>query len=152
MTETPHATGVGADDLEKVAELREAAEAKEKTVDEIVDGDPGADPAPEPEHHGPTDTDEHPLEVNVTELRNEARVGVSTEALIEQLAYRLLFTEAALTHVVRQLVANGILPRNFEDRVISEAEADVDAIGLGRHREQGRAGLLAAYINHTRSG
>lgn len=113
-------------------------------MEEILAGDPGPEaPAPEPEAHGPNGVDEVGG-VPVVEL------PAHVQALIEQLAYRTLFQEAALTNLVRMLISNGILPRDYEERLIGEAE-DIVEQTAGRHTEKGRAGLIAAFLDTTRT-
>jgi hypothetical protein len=126
---------------------------------------------PDPEGHGPTDTDEHDVvpagiaerlaeaEERLAEVENlphtaavdpdQAVHAARALAVAEQLAYRVVFLEAALTRVTREMVSRGIFPRNYEDQLIGEVEADIDNIGdrvnVGSDSE-GRAGLIAAYL------
>jgi len=61
-----------------------------------------------------------------------------------QLNMRILFLECALTVLVHQLLAQGLLPRNMEDRLIADAEA---LMGSG-DRTKGRGELVAAFIGN----
>lgn len=57
---------------------------------------------------------------------------------------RLAFLEAAVTVLTRELVARGIAPRTFEDRVIGEAELLMD---VRLEPVKGRGELVAAFLN-----
>lgn len=143
MNETER-TPVGADDLEVAESIRER-----------IESDPGPDPAPPPD-----EPVTHGVGADGEDARKPVRHGDEkispialpphVEALIEQLAYRTLFLEAALTVLARRLVTNNILPRDYEDRLIGEAE-DIVEQTAGRHTEKGRAGLVGAFLDTTRS-
>lgn len=71
--------------------------------------------------------------------------------LIDQLAYRLLFMEAAFTRLSRQLDSQGLMPPRWEEKLIADAEGDVDTLAK-RHTTEGRSDLIAAYLSSTRIG
>lgn len=110
----------------------DAAAAEQEAVADVLDGDPGPEPAPDPEPPEPA----QPIG------------SLPALQLLDQLAYRVVFAEAALTRIVAQLESQGLFPRDFTDKVIAEVEADVDALA-GRHMTEGRSGLLAAHLHST---
>lgn len=73
-------------------------------------------------------------------------VGVlplDTPALVGQLAHRITYLELVVTGLVRQLVTNGIMARDFEQRSIETADRALAGAQRARATTPGRGGLVA---------
>lgn len=116
------------------------------TDEHIIAGDPGPESVPAPGDVGP---DPEKIEAAALEALGRAAGLID---LVEQLAYRTLFLEGVVTVLVRELVNRGIAPREFEDAITSDVEAIVENLAEVRHVSKGRSGLVAAYLDVTRSG
>jgi hypothetical protein len=78
------------------------------------------------------------------EAETQDKPGTGMVEALTQLNMRILFLECALTVLVHQLLSQGILPRNMEDRLIADTEA---LMGTG-DRTKGRGELVAAFIGN----
>jgi len=63
---------------------------------------------------------------------------------VVEMGVRIAFLEAAVTVLVRDLIARGIAPPTFEDHVIGEAEQMMD---VRLAPEKGRGELVAAFMD-----